>query len=154
MSASIDDRLNALGIVLPAAAAPAANYVPYSTSGNMLFTSGQLPLSKGKLVATGLLGRDLDTAAGREAAKACAINVLAQAKAATGDLGRIRKLVKITVFVASTPDFTEQHLVANGASDLLVEVLGDAGKHARSAIGTASLPLNAPVEVEAVFEIG
>ena len=154
MSASIDDRLNALGIVLPAAAAPAANYVPYSTSGNLLFTSGQLPLSNGKLVATGLLGRDLDTAAGREAAKACAINVLAQAKAATGDLGRIRKLVKITVFVASTPDFTEQHLVANGASDLLVEVLGDAGKHARSAIGTASLPLNAPVEVEAVFEIG
>ncbi len=154
MSASIDDRLNALGIVLPAAAAPAANYVPYSTSGNLLFTSGQLPLANGKLVATGRLGRDLDTAAGREAAKACAINVLAQAKAATGDLGRIRKLVKITVFVASTPDFTEQHLVANGASDLLVEVLGDAGKHARSAIGTASLPLNAPVEVEAVFEIG
>ena len=103
--------------------------------------------------ASGLLGRDLDTAAGKEAAKFCAINILAQAKAALGDLEKIRRLVKITVFVASTPDFTEQHLVANGASDFLVAVLGERGKHARSAVGMASLPLNAAVEIEAIIEI-
>ena len=122
-------------------------------SGNLLFTAGQLPLKDGKLVATGLLGRDLDTAAGQEAARLCAINVLAQAKAALGDLEKIGRLVKITVFVASAPDFAEQHLVANGASDLFAAALGEAGKHARSAVGTASLPLDAPVEVEAVIEI-
>lgn len=153
MSAAIEAKLAELGIVLPQAAAPAANYVPYALSGNLLFTAGQLPLKDGKLVATGLLGRDLDTAAGRDAAWNCAINVLAQAKAALGDLGRIRRVVKITVFVASAPDFTEQHLVANGASDLLVAVLGDAGRHARSAVGNAALPLNAPVEVEAILEV-
>jgi enamine deaminase RidA (YjgF/YER057c/UK114 family) len=112
-----------------------------------------LPLENGGLAAKGLLGRDLDTAAGKAAARLCAINVLAQAKAATGDLETVSKLVKITVFVASTPDFTEQHLVANGASDLLAEALGDKGRHARSAVGVASLPLNAPIEVEAFFEI-
>lgn len=153
MSAAIEAKLAELGIVLPQAAAPAANYVPFALSGNLLFTAGQLPLKDGKLVATGLLGRDLDTATGRDAAWTCAINVLAQAKAALGDLGRIRRVVKITVFVASAPDFTEQHLVANGASDLLVAVLGDAGRHARSAVGNAALPLNAPVEVEAILEV-
>ena len=152
MSDTIEKRLADLGIALPVAAAPAANYVPFMRSGNLVFTAGQLPLKDGKLAATGLLGRDLDTAAGKEAAKLCAINVLAQAKAALGGLENIRRIVKITVFVASAPDFTEQHLVANGASDLLVAVLGDAGKHARSAVGTASLPLNAAVEVEAVLE--
>jgi len=152
MEETIDSRLAALGITLPAAAAPAANYVPFARTGNLVFTAGQLPLKDGKLVATGLLGRDLDTAAGKEAAKYCAINILAQARAALGDLEKIRRLVKITVFVASTPDFTEQHLVANGASDLLVAVLGEQGKHARSAVGTAALPLNAPVEIEAVIE--
>lgn len=154
MADTIEGRLKAMDITLPAAAAPAANYLPYMEAGGLLFTAGQLPLRDGTLVAKGLLGRDLDTAAGKDAAKACAVNILAQAKAATGDLEKIRRLVKITVFVASTPDFTEQHLVANGASDLLVAVLGERGKHARSAVGTASLPLNAPVEIEAVFEIG
>lgn len=149
---TIEARLEALGVSLPAAAAPAANYVPFARTGNLLFTAGQLPLKDGKLVASGLLGRDLDTAAGKEAAKFCAVNILAQAKAALGDLEKIRRLVKITVFVASTPDFTEQHLVANGASDLLAAALGERGKHARSAVGTACLPLNAPVEVEAVIE--
>ncbi len=149
---TIEARLEALGVSLPAAAAPAANYVPFARTGNLLFTAGQLPLKDGKLVASGLLGRDLDTAAGKEAAKFCAVNVLAQAKAALGDLEKIRRLVKITVFVASTPDFTEQHLVANGASDLLAAALGERGKHARSAVGTACLPLNAPVEIEAVIE--
>lgn len=153
MGDTIEKRLATLGIALPVAAAPAANYVPFAQTGNLLFTAGQLPLKDGKLLATGLVGRDLDTAAAKDAARQCAINVLAQAKAALGTLDRIGRVVKITVFVASTPDFIEQHLVANGASDLIVEVLGGAGKHARSAVGMASLPLNAPVEVEAVLEV-
>jgi enamine deaminase RidA (YjgF/YER057c/UK114 family) len=153
MGETIEKRLSELGVTLPAAAAPAANYVPFMRTGNLVFTAGQLPLKDGKLQVTGLLGRDVDTAAGKEAAKLCAINVLAQAKAAIGDLDKIQRLVKITVFVASAPNFTEQHLVANGASDFLVEVLGEPGKHARAAVGTASLPLNAAVEVEAVIEV-
>jgi enamine deaminase RidA (YjgF/YER057c/UK114 family) len=153
MGETIEKRLSDLGVTLPAAAAPAANYVPFMRTGNLVFTAGQLPLRDGKLQVTGLLGRDVDTAAGKEAAKLCAINILAQAKAAIGDLEKIKRLVKITVFVASAPDFTEQHLVANGASDFLVAVLGEPGKHARSAVGTASLPLNAAVEIEAVIEV-
>src|SRR3989337_2105024 len=134
MGETIEKRLSDLGVTLPAAAAPAANYVPFMRTGNLVFTAGQLPLKDGKLQVTGLLGRDVDLAAGKEAAKLCAINILAQAKAAIGDLENIRRLVKITVFVASAPDFTEQHLVANGASDFLVEVLGEPGKHARAAV--------------------
>ncbi|MFD2053111.1 RidA family protein [Mesorhizobium calcicola] len=153
MSETIEKRLSDLGVTLPVAAAPAANYVPYCRTGNLLFTAGQLPLKDGKLQASGRLGRDVDTAAGKDAAKYCAINILAQAKAALGDLENIRRLVKITVFVASVPEFVEQHLVANGASDFLVAALGERGKHARSAVGTASLPLNAAVEIEAIFEV-
>ncbi|RWO24996.1 MAG: RidA family protein [Mesorhizobium sp.] len=153
MSETIEKRLSDLGVTLPVAAAPAANYVPCCRSGNLLFIAGQLPLKQGKLQASGLLGRDVDIATGQEAAKYCAINILAQAKAALGDLEKIRRVVKITVFVASAPDFFEQHLVANGASDLLVAVLGDPGKHARAAVGAASLPLNAAVEIEAIFEV-
>jgi enamine deaminase RidA (YjgF/YER057c/UK114 family) len=153
MSETIEKRLADLGIVVPAAAAPAANYVPFVRSGNLLFPSGQLPIKDGKLAVTGLLGRDLDTAAGQEAAKLCAINVLAQAKAALGNLEKIRRLVKISVYVASAPDFTEQHLVGNGASDLFAKVLGERGKHARVAVGMAALPLNAAVEIEAVLEV-
>lgn len=153
MGETIEKRLGDLGVTLPEAAAPAANYVPFAQSGDLLFTAGQLPLKDGKLHVTGLLGRDVDTAAGREAAKLCAINILAQAKAALGDLEKIVRLVKITVFVASSPDFTEQHLVANGASDFLAEAIGERGKHARSAVGVASLPLNAAVEIEAVIEV-
>ncbi|HEY6633069.1 MAG TPA: RidA family protein [Rhizobiaceae bacterium] len=153
MGETIEKRLSDLGVTLPAAAAPAANYVPSVRSGNLLFTAGQLPLKEGKLQASGLLGRDLDTAAGAEAARLCAINVLAQVKAALGDLEKIARTVKITVFVASAPDFTEQHLVANGASDFLAAALGERGKHARSAVGMASLPLNAAVEVEAIIEV-
>lgn len=153
MSETIEKRLSDMGITLPVAAAPAANYVPFVRTGNLLFPSGQLPMKDGKLAVTGLLGRDVDTAAGKEAAKYCAINILAQVKAALGDLEKIRRLVKITVFVASTPDFTEQHLVGNGASDFLAEVLGERGKHARVAIGMASLPLNAAVEIDSIFEV-
>ncbi len=153
MAETIEMRLKALGITLPAAAAPAANYVPFTRSGNLLFVSGQLPLKDGKLISTGLLGRDLDVAAGKEAARQCAINILAQAKAAAGSLDKVKSVLRISVLVASTPDFIEQHLVGNGASDLLAEVLGDAGKHSRVAVGMASLPLNAPVEVESILEI-
>jgi enamine deaminase RidA (YjgF/YER057c/UK114 family) len=153
MPDTIEQRLQELGVTIPAAAAPAANYVPFVQTGNLLFPSGQLPMKDGKLAVTGLLGRDLDTPAGKEAARLCAINVLAQAKAALGDLDRIRRLVKITCYVASIPDFTEQHLVANGASDFFAQALGERGKHARVAIGMASLPLNAAVEIEAVIEV-
>lgn len=153
MSNPIEARLTELGITLPVAAAPAANYVPFAQTGTLLLTSGQLPLVDGKLLSTGLVGDKLAVADGQAAARACAVNVLAQAKAALGDLTRITRVVKLTVFVASTSNFTEQHLVANGASDLIVGVLGDAGKHARSAVGVASLPLNAPVEVEAILEV-
>ncbi len=150
---AIESRLEELGITLPHAAAPAANYVPYVLSGNILHLSGQLPMEDGKLAVTGLVGRDVDVAGARRAAELCAINLLAQAKAALGDLSRIKRVVKIQGFVASTPDFTEQHLVINGASDLLVAVLGEAGRHARAAVGMASLPLNAAVEIDAIMEI-
>lgn len=152
MADNIEQRLRQMGIELPEVATPAANYLPFVQSGKLLMTSGQLPLQAGKLVATGLLGRDLDTSAGQEAARICAINVLAATKAALGDLEEIRRTVKITVFVASAPGFAEQHLVANGASDLLAEALGERGRHARSAVGVAMLPLNAPVEIEAIIE--
>lgn len=153
MGETIEKRLSDMGVTLPAAAAPAANYVPFVRSGNLLFPSGQLPMKDGKLAVTGLLGRDLDVAAGKEAARLCAINVLAQAKAALGDLEKIRRLVKINIYVASSPDFTEQHLVGNGASDFFAEVLGERGKHARVAVGMAALPLNAAVEIESILEV-
>ena len=154
MSDAIEARLTELNITLPQAAAPAANYLPYVISGNMLYLSGQLPMENGKVAVTGLLGREVDVAAGARAAELCAINILAQAKAALGgDLGRIVRIVKLQGFVASQPDFTEQHLVINGASNLLANVLGEAGKHARAAVGMASLPLNAAVEIDAIMEI-
>ncbi|MGK9203783.1 MULTISPECIES: RidA family protein [Sinorhizobium] len=153
MSAEIETRLTELGIVLPQAVAPVANYVPYVVSGSMLYISGQLPMENGRVAVTGHVGKDVDVAGAQRAAELCAINILAQAKAALGDLGRIRRLVKINGFVASTPDFVEQHLVINGASNLLANALGEAGKHARAAVGMASLPFNAAVEIDAVIEI-
>ena len=154
MSDAIEDRLKALSIALPEAAAPAANYVPYVISGNLLYISGQLPTDGGKMIATGHLGANVTLEDGQKAARACAINIIAQAKAALGgDLGRVTRILRINGFVASTPDFTEQHLVINGASDLLAEVFGEAGRHSRAAVGMAALPLGAAVEIDAIVEI-
>ncbi len=154
MSNAIESRLTELGITLPVAAAPAANYVSYVITGNLLFISGQLPTENGKVAVTGLVGADVDVAAASRAAELCAINILSQAKAALdGDLTRITRVVKLSSFVASAPGFTEQHIVTNGASNLIANVLGDVGKHARAAVGMATLPLNASVEIEAIIEI-
>ena len=142
-----------LGIDLPEPPAPAAAYQPFARGGGLVLTAVQLPLVDGRLPATGKLGADLDTEAGAQLARAAAINVLAVARSAAGSLAAVR-VVKLTVFVASTPDFAEQHLVADGASQLLGEVLGDAGVHARSAVGVASLPADSPVEIEAILELG
>lgn len=148
-----EERLAELGIDLPPAPAPAAAYIPSVRSGNLLFVSGQVASSGGSLVATGVLGADVDLASGQACARQCAINVLTQVKAAVGDLEQVRRIVKVTVFVASVPSFTDQHLVANGASELLGDVFGEAGQHARSAVGVPSLPTGTPVEVEAFVEV-
>uniref|UniRef100_UPI000AAC76C7 RidA family protein n=1 Tax=Aureimonas sp. AU4 TaxID=1638163 RepID=UPI000AAC76C7 len=138
---------------LPSAAAPAANYVPFVQYGTLLQTSGQLPLDAGSIAVAGKLGEGISLEDGQKAARLCAVNILAQAKSALGDLETIGRLLKLTVFVASAPGFTDQHKVANGASDFLVEILGERGRHARSAVGVPALPMNAAVEIEALFEI-
>jgi len=153
MSGSVIERLAAEGIVLPVAAAPVANYVAAVQTGKLVIVSGQLPLVEGRLVATGKLGGGITVEAGREAARFCMINVLAQLQAAIGDLSRLRRVVRLGGFIACTPDFTQHATVMNGASDLAVAVFGDAGRHARSTIGVPSLPLDAPVEVEGLFEV-
>lgn len=154
MTQTIEARLAAAGVTLPDAAAPVANYVPSILYGSLLQTSGQLPLDAGQVAVTGKLGAGVPLADGQKAARFCAINVLAQARAALGgDLTRIVRLLKLTVFVASSADFIEQHKVANGASDFLVEILGDAGRHVRSAVGVPALPLDAAVEIDALFEV-
>ena len=145
-------RLEQLGLTLPVVPTPAAAYQPWSRSGGLVFTSGQLPTVEGALPRTGRLGAELTTDEGAELARIAALNVLAVAAEAAGDLDAVR-VVKLVVFVASTAAFTEQHLVANGASTLIGEVLGDAGVHARAAVGVASLPLGSPVEVEAIIEV-
>lgn len=146
----IEARLSDLGIILPAAAAPVASYVPAVEAGDMLFISGQLPFVDGALV-TGKCGADKDLADGQAAARACGLMLAAQMKAALGDLSRVKRIVKLGVFVASSADFTDQPKVANGASDLMFEIFGDAGKHARSAVSVPVLPLNALVEIDAVI---
>ena len=153
MAGQTDKRLAELGITLPTPPAPAANYVPAVISGSQLFVSGQLPMADGKVTVTGQLGDGVDVETAREAAKLCAIYVLAQARSVLGDLDRVVRLVKVTGFVASHPSFGDQPKVVNGASDFFVEVLGDRGRHARSAVGVAALPFGASVEVEAIFEI-
>jgi enamine deaminase RidA (YjgF/YER057c/UK114 family) len=154
MPSRIEQRLAALGHVLPAAAAPAANYVPWAVSRGMVWVAGQLPLKDGVPVLTGRLGTGVTVEAAQQAASVCALNILAQLKSACdGDLERVARCVKLVGFVASTPDFTEHHKVVNGASDLVVAAMADAGRHARSAVGVAALPFDATVEVEAVFEL-
>jgi enamine deaminase RidA (YjgF/YER057c/UK114 family) len=155
MSGPISQRLQALGIELPTPPAAVANYVPFVQTGNLVFVSGQLPLENGKLAVIGKLGDTVSLDEGIRAARLCAINLLAQARAAAGgDLERIRRLVRMTAFVACTPAFTDQPKVVNGASDLMAEVLGEAGRHARVAVGAPSLPLDVAVEIEGIFELG
>ncbi len=148
----IDRKLEELGLALPKAAAPVATYVPAVEAAGLLHVSGQLPFRDGKVV-TGRLGDDLDVAAGQEAAKLCALMVVAQVKAALGDLSRVGRIVKLGVFVNSAANFGDQPEVANGASDLMVALFGDAGKHARAAVGVAALPRHAAVEVDAVIAV-
>jgi len=149
-----EERLRDLRLELPSAPAPLASYVPVVIQGNLAFVSGQVPMAEGKPIWLGRLGAEVDVATGAEAARRCALQSLAALRAELGTLDRVRRVVKASVFVACAPDFTEQPKVANGASDLFVEVFGEAGKHARAAVGCASLPLGAPVEIEVVVEIG
>lgn len=150
---AIETRLAELGVTLPDAPAPAANYVPFVVVGNLVHVSGQISQNADGLIK-GKLGADLDVAAGAEAAKTCAISLLAQVKKACGgDLSRVVRVVKLGGFVNSTPDFTDQPKVINGASDFLVAVLGDAGRHARAAVSAPSLPLGVAVEIDGLFEI-
>lgn len=148
-----EKALNEMGYILPEAAMPVANYTPGLISGSYAYVSGQLPLVNGKLTAEGRLGAELDIQQGYDAAAICALNGLAVLKSLLGDLDRIKRIVKITGFVSSAPDFTAQPKVVNGASDLLAKVFGEAGVHARSAVGAAGLPLGAAVEVELIVEI-
>ena len=148
-----EERIAELGLTLPSDSPPLAAYVPAVRSGDLVFTAGQLPRRDGELVATGKVGADVTPEVAAEAAAACALNALAAIKGEIGDLSAVRRVVKVVVFVASAPDFTGQPGVANGASELLGQVFGDAGVHARSAVGVAVLPLDVPVEVELVVEV-
>lgn len=151
---TIDDRLKELKVELPAAATPVGNYVAYTVSDSFVYVSGQLPMEKGAVAIKGSLGRELQTEDGYRAARLCAMNVLAQLKAAcNGDLGRVKRVLKLGGFVSVTPDYLDAPKCVNGASDLMVEVFGEAGRHARFAVGVASLPAGAAVEVDGIFEI-
>lgn len=150
---NIDDRLRELGIELPTPMAPIANYVPFVRTGSLIVISGQIPAVEGKIGFTGKLGGGVSIDTGQKAAATCFINVLAQLRAACGDLGRVSRVVRLGGFIACTPDFTQHALVMNGASDLAVEIFGEAGRHARSTIGVPSLPGDASVEVEGMFEV-
>ena len=155
MTGEVDARLAELGIEVPEAAAAVANYVGYVRSGNLVFVSGQVPLVDGAFKFQGKVGAEFSIEEGQEAARICAINIIAQLKAACGgDLDRVRRIVKLGGFVNSTPEFTDQPKVINGASDLMVAVFGDAGRHSRAAVSAGALPLGVAVEVDAVAEIG
>ena len=150
---SPEERIAELGLTLPSDTPPLAAYVPAVRSGNLVFTSGQLPRIDGELTHTGKVGAEVTAEQAKEAAQACALNAIAAVKAEIGDLSNVRRVVKVVGFVASAPDFTGQPGVVNGASELLGKVFGDAGVHARSAVGVAALPLDVPVEVEMVVEV-
>jgi enamine deaminase RidA (YjgF/YER057c/UK114 family) len=154
MAGRIDQRLNDLGIVLPTPAVPIANYVPFAVSGKLVVISGQIPMRDGAVAFTGKVGVDVTPEQGKEAARLCFINLLAQLKAAAGgDLDRVARVLRLGGFIAAPASFTQHAAVMNGASDLAVEVFGDAGRHARSTIGVPSLPADAAVEVEGMFEL-
>jgi enamine deaminase RidA (YjgF/YER057c/UK114 family) len=148
-----EERLEQLGHPLPEVAKPVASYVPAVRSGNHVYTSGQLPMREGQLITTGKVGGEVVPEDAQDCARQCVLNALAAVRAEVGDLSAVKRVVKVVAFVASTPDFTGQPGVANGASELLGEVFGDIGKHARSAVGVPVLPLDAPVEVELVVEV-
>ena len=153
MAGVCEARLAKLGLVLPAAPAPAASYVPFTRSGSLLFVSGQLPMQDGKLAFVGKIGAELTLEQGQAAAKLCAVNILAQIKAAAGDLDRVAQVLRLVGYVASAPDFTDQHKIVNGASELIAAIFDEAGRHARTSVGVPALPLNAAVEVEATVEL-
>lgn len=154
MAGKIDLRLKQLGLTLPPATAPVANYVPFVKTGNFVFCAGQIPLLNGEIRHTGIVGQDVSVEEAVNAARLCALNLIAHAKVACdGDLDRVVRVVKLSGFVAAGAHFTDHPKVINGASDLMVEVFGDAGRHARIAVGAPSLPRGAPVEVDAVFEV-
>ena len=148
-----EERLAELGLSVPEVPTPVAVYVPAVVSGDLVFTSGQLPMKNGELILTGKVGGEVGPEEAKEAAQQCALNAIAAVKSKVGDLDKVLQVVKVVVFVASTPDFTGQPQVANGASELLGKVFGDAGIHARSAVGVPVLPLDAPVEVEIVVRV-
>ena len=148
-----EERLAELGLELPPVPQPVASYVPVVVAGGLAFVAGQVASSEGKLLFEGKLGEALGVEEGMQAARRCALQAMAALRSALGSLGRVQRIVKLTVFVASAPGFAEQHKVANGASDLFGEVFGELGRHARSAVGVAELPLGAPVEVEAIAEV-
>jgi enamine deaminase RidA (YjgF/YER057c/UK114 family) len=148
-----EEKLAELGLKLPEVVKPVAAYVPVVRTGNLVYTSGQLPLRNGSLIATGKNGDSISAEVGVECAQQCALNALAAVKSEIGDLANVKRIVKVVAFVASSPEFTGQPQVANGASELLSQVFGEAGQHARSAVGVPVLPLDAPVEVEIIVEV-
>jgi enamine deaminase RidA (YjgF/YER057c/UK114 family) len=152
-ASSPEERLAALGLELPVVTPPLAAYVPAVRTGSYVYTAGQLPVVDGQLLAAGKVGAEVGAAEAAALARTCALNALAAVASVAGGLSAIRRIVKVTGFVASTPDFTQQPQVVNGASELLLEVFGESGRHARSAVGTAVLPLDAPVEIELIAEV-
>ena len=149
----VESRINELKIFLPGAPKPVAAYIPAKQTGNLVFTAGQLPMVNGELISKGLLGQDVEIDEANKAARICTLNALAAIKGVIGDLDRIKQIVRVVGYVASIPTFTQQPAVVNGASELLLEIFGENGKHARSAVGMAVLPLNASVEIELTVEV-
>ncbi len=150
---NLESIINQLGLKLPEAPKPVAAYIPAKQSGNLVFTAGQLPMVNGQLISIGLLGQDVEIEEANKAASICTLNALAAIKGVIGDLDRIKQIVRVVGYVASVPTFTQQPAVVNGASELLLEIFGENGKHARSAVGMAVLPLNASVEIELTVEV-
>ena len=153
MTSKIELKLSSIGVTLPEAPKPVASYIPAKQSGNLVFTAGQLPMVNGELISKGLLGQDVEIEEANKAARICTLNALAAIKSVIGDLDRIKQIVRVVGYVASVPTFTQQPAVVNGASELLLEIFGENGKHARSAVGMAVLPLNASVEIELTVEV-